>query len=138
VLKEGMPISLVKRDGTITKSRIKELHTFEGLGRKKVQEVTVEIYVLFGVEGFEIGDTIADYENPEALKSIAIDEPTMSMLFTINDSPFFGKEGKFVTSRHIRDRLTKELEKNFMKMGETDSADKFMVFGRSTSPICSY
>jgi GTP-binding protein len=132
VLKEGMPISLVKRDGTTTKSRIKELHTFEGLGRKKVQEVTAgDICAIVGVDGFEIGDTIADYENPEALKSIAIDEPTMSMLFTINDSPFFGKEGKFVTSRHIRDRLTKELEKNLaMKMGETDSADKFMVFGR--------
>jgi GTP-binding protein len=132
VLKEGMPISLVKRDGTTTKSRIKELHTFEGLGRKKVQEVIAgDICAIIGVEGFEIGDTIADSENPEALKSIAIDEPTMSMLFTINDSPFFGKEGKFVTSRHIRDRLTKELEKNLaMKMGETDSADKFMVFGR--------
>jgi GTP-binding protein len=132
VLKEGMPISLVKRDGATTKSRIKELHTFEGLGRKKVQEVIAgDICAIVGVEGFEIGDTIADYENPEALKSIAIDEPTMSMLFTINDSPFFGKEGKFVTSRHIRDRLTKELEKNLaMKMGETDSADKFMVFGR--------
>ncbi|MBG6061520.1 GTP-binding protein [Flavobacterium sp. CG_9.1] len=132
VLKEGMPISLVKRDGTTTKSRIKELHTFEGLGRKKVQEVIAgDICAIIGVEGFEIGDTIADFENPEALKSIAIDEPTMSMLFTINDSPFFGKEGKFVTSRHIRERLTKELEKNLaMKMGETDSADKFMVFGR--------
>jgi len=132
VLKEGMPISLVKRDGSTTKSRIKELHTFEGLGRKKVQEVIAgDICAIIGVEGFEIGDTIADFENPEALKSIAIDEPTMSMLFTINDSPFFGKEGKFVTSRHIRDRLTKELEKNLaMKMGETDSADKFMVFGR--------
>ena len=132
VLKEGMPISLVKRDGTITKSRIKELHTFEGLGRLKVQEVVAgDICAIIGVEGFEIGDTIADFENPEALQTISIDEPTMSMLFTINDSPFFGKEGKFVTSRHIRDRLTKELEKNLaMKMGETDSADKFMVFGR--------
>ena len=132
VLKEGMPISLVKRDGTTTKSRIKELHTFEGLGRKKVTEVIAgDICAIVGVEGFEIGDTIADFENPEALASIAIDEPTMSMLFTINDSPFFGKEGKFVTSRHIRDRLTKELEKNLaMKLGETDSADKFMVFGR--------
>ena len=132
VLKEGMPISLVKRDGSVTKSRIKELHTFEGLGRKKVQEVIAgDICAIVGVEGFEIGDTIADHENPEGLKSIAIDEPTMSMLFTINDSPFFGKEGKFVTSRHIRERLTKELEKNLaMKMGETDSADKFMVFGR--------
>ena len=132
VLKEGMPISLVKRDGKVMKSRIKELHTFEGLGRKKVQEVIAgDICAIVGVEGFEIGDTIADFENPEALKTIAIDEPTMSMLFTINDSPFFGKEGKFVTSRHIRDRLTKELEKNLaMKLGETDSADKFMVFGR--------
>ncbi len=132
VLKEGMPISLVKRDGTIIKSRIKELHTFEGLGRKKVQEVIAgDICAIIGVDGFEIGDTIADYDNPEALKTIDIDEPTMSMLFTINDSPFFGKEGKFVTSRHIRDRLTKELEKNLaMKLGETDSADKFMVFGR--------
>ncbi|MNF30508.1 GTP-binding protein TypA/BipA [compost metagenome] len=132
VLKEGMPISLVKRDGTISKSRIKELHTFEGLGRKKVLEVIAgDICAIVGVEGFEIGDTIADYENPEGLKTIDIDEPTMSMLFTINDSPFFGKEGKFVTSRHIRERLTKELEKNLaMKLGETDSADKFMVFGR--------
>ncbi|CAA9198806.1 translational GTPase TypA [Flavobacterium collinsii] len=132
VLKEGMPISLVKRDGAVTKSRIKELHTFEGLGRKKVPEVIAgDICAIVGVEGFEIGDTIADHENPEGLASIAIDEPTMSMLFTINDSPFFGKEGKFVTSRHIRERLTKELEKNLaMKLGETDSADKFMVFGR--------
>ena len=132
VLKEGMPISLCKRDGSISKSRIKELHTFEGLGRKKVTEVIAgDICAIIGVEGFEIGDTIADNENPEALQTIAIDEPTMSMLFTINDSPFFGKEGKFVTSRHIRDRLTKELEKNLaMKLGETDSADKFMVFGR--------
>jgi GTP-binding protein len=132
VLKEGLAISLVKRDGTVIKSRIKELHTFEGLGRKKVQEVIAgDICAIIGVEGFEIGDTIADFENPEGLKTIDIDEPTMSMLFTINDSPFFGKEGKFVTSRHIRDRLTKELEKNLaMKLGETDSADKFMVFGR--------
>ncbi|MFT5963795.1 MAG: GTP-binding protein [Flavobacterium sp.] len=132
VLKEGMPISLCKREGVIMKSRIKELHTFEGLGRIKVQEVSAgDICAIVGVEGFEIGDTIADFENPEALQTITIDEPTMSMLFTINDSPFFGKEGKFVTSRHIRDRLTKELEKNLaMKLGETDSADKFMVFGR--------
>jgi GTP-binding protein len=132
VLKEGMPISLVKRDGTILKSRIKELHTFEGLGRKKVDQVIAgDICAIVGIEGFEIGDTVSDFENPEALQTITIDEPTMSMLFTINDSPFFGKEGKFVTSRHIRDRLTKELEKNLaMKLGETDSADKFMVFGR--------
>lgn len=132
VLKEGMPISLVKRDGKITKSRIKELHTFEGLGRKKVQEVIAgDICAIVGVEGFDIGDTVADIDNPEALATIAIDEPTMSMLFTINDSPFFGKEGKFVTSRHIKDRLEKELEKNLaLRLGETGSADKFMVFGR--------
>ncbi|WP_297333218.1 translational GTPase TypA [Flavobacterium sp.] len=132
VLKEGMNISLVKRDGKIIKSKIKELHTFEGLGRKKVAEVTAgDICALVGLEGFEIGDTVADFENPEALATIAIDEPTMSMLFTINDSPFFGKEGKFVTSRHIKDRLNKELEKNLaLRVNETDSADKFMVFGR--------
>ena len=131
-LKEGMQVSLVKRDGTIVKSKIKELYTFEGLGRMKVETVRAgDICAVVGIEGFEIGDTIADIENPEGLASIAIDEPTMSMLFTINDSPFFGKEGKFVTSRHIRERLTKELEKNLaMRLGETDSADKFMVFGR--------
>ena len=131
-LTEGMNISLVKRDGKIIKSKIKELHTFEGLGRKKVERVIAgDICALVGLEGFEIGDTVADFENPEALATIAIDEPTMSMLFTINDSPFFGKEGKFVTSRHIKDRLTKELEKNLaLRVNETDSADKFMVFGR--------
>ncbi len=132
ILKEGMNVSLVKRDGTIKKSKIKELHTFEGLGRKKVAEVQAgDICALVGLEGFEIGDTVADFENPEALQSIAIDEPTMSMLFTINDSPFFGKDGKFVTSRHIKDRLFKELEKNLaLRVEETNSADKFMVFGR--------
>jgi GTP-binding protein len=132
VLREGMNISLVKRDGKISKAKIKELHTFEGLGRKKVEEVVAgDICAIVGLESFEIGDTVADFENPEALTSIAIDEPTMSMLFTINDSPFFGKEGKFVTSRHIKDRLAKELEKNLaLRVGETDSADKFMVFGR--------
>lgn len=132
ILKEGMNISLVKRDGKIIKSKIKELHTFEGLGRRKVEEVVAgDICAIVGLEGFEIGDTVADFENPEALTSIAIDEPTMSMLFTINDSPFFGKEGKFVTSRHIKDRLAKELEKNLaLRVAETDSADKFMVFGR--------
>lgn len=132
VLKEGMQIALVKRDGTKVKSKIKELHTFEGLGRKKVAEVQAgDICALVGLEGFEIGDTVADAENPEALKTIAIDEPTMSMLFTINDSPFFGKDGKFVTSRHIKERLEKELEKNLaLRMQPTDSADKFMVFGR--------
>ncbi len=132
VLREGMNISLIKREGGIVKSRIKELYTFEGLGRKKVEEVKAgDICALVGIEGFEIGDCIADYENPEGLETIKIDEPTMSMLFTINDSPFFGKEGKYVTSRHIKDRLTKELEKNLaLRVNETDSADKFMVFGR--------
>lgn len=132
VLKEGMNISLIKRDGKTIKSKIKELHTFEGLGRKKVSEVHAgDICAVVGIEGFEIGDVIADFENPEALPTITIDEPTMSMLFTINDSPFFGKEGKYVTSRHIKDRLMKELEKNLaLRVNETDSADKFMVFGR--------
>jgi GTP-binding protein len=132
VLKENMPVSLVKRDGSITKTRIKELHTFEGVGRRRVEEIQAgDICAIVGLEGFEIGDTVADIENPEGLKSIAIDEPTMSMLFTINDSPFFGKDGKFVTSRHIKDRLTKELEKNLaLRVEETDSADKFNVFGR--------
>ncbi|WHT38026.1 translational GTPase TypA [Myroides odoratus] len=132
ILKEGMNISLIKRDGKIVKSKIKELHTFEGLGRKKVSEVYAgDICAVVGIEGFEIGDVIADFENPEALPTITIDEPTMSMLFTINDSPFFGKEGKYVTSRHIKDRLNKELEKNLaLRVNETDSADKFMVFGR--------
>ncbi len=131
-LKEGQRISLVKRDGSIVKSKVKELFTFEGLGRIKVKEVaTGDICAIVGLEGFEIGDTIADIENPEGLKTIAIDEPTMSMLFTINDSPFFGKDGKFVTSRHIKERLEKELEKNLaLRMEETDSAEKFMIFGR--------
>ncbi len=131
-LVEGMQVSLVKRDGSIKKSRIKELHTFEGLGRMKVEKVEAgDICALVGLEGFEIGDTVADIENPEGLKTIAIDEPTMSMLFTINDSPFFGKDGKFVTSRHIKERLAKELEKNLaLRVNDTDSADKFIVFGR--------
>ena len=131
-LKENMQISLVKRDGTTTRSKIKELHTFEGLGRVKVTAVQAgDICALVGIEGFEIGDTIADIENPEALQTIAIDEPTMSMLFTINDSPFFGKDGKYVTSRHIRERLERELEKNLaLRVKATDSADKFLVFGR--------
>ena len=131
-LKEGQQISLVKRDGSVIKTRVKELFTFEGLGRQKVQDVVAgDICAIVGVEGFEIGDTVADFENPEKLKTIAIDEPTMSMLFTINDSPFFGKDGKFVTSRHIKERLEKELEKNLaLRVEETDSADKFMVFGR--------
>jgi len=131
-LKEGMNISLVKRDGKIIKSKIKELHTFEGIGRRKVEEVHAgDICALVGLDGFEIGDSVADFENPEALPTIAIDEPTMSMLFTINDSPFFGKEGKYVTSRHIKERLFKELEKNLaLRVEETASADKFIVYGR--------
>lgn len=131
-IKEGMQVALIKRDGTQIKSKIKEVHTFEGLGRKKVAEVQAgDICALVGLEGFEIGDTIADAEAPEALATIAIDEPTMSMLFTINDSPFFGKDGKFVTSRHIKERLERELEKNLaLRVEPTDSADKFMVYGR--------
>ena len=131
-LKAGMQVALVKRDGSIVKTKIKELHTFEGLGRKKVEEVQAgDICALVGLEGFEIGDTVADLENPEGMQTIAIDEPTMSMLFTINDSPFFGKDGKYVTSRHIKERLEKELEKNLaLRMEPTGSADKFLVFGR--------
>lgn len=131
-LQEGQQISLVRRDGSVAKSRIKELFVFEGLGRKKVASVeTGDICAIVGMDNFEIGDTVADIEAPEGLKTIAIDEPTMSMLFTINDSPFFGKDGKFVTSRHIKERLEKELEKNLaLRVEETDSADRFMVFGR--------
>ncbi len=131
-MKEGMQIALVKRDGSIVKSKIKELHTFIGGGRKKVASVEAgDICALVGLESFEIGDTVSDVNNPEALQTIAIDEPTMSMLFTINDSPFFGKDGKFVTSRHIKERLEKELEKNLaLRLEKTDSADKFMVYGR--------
>ena len=131
-LDNNQSVALVKRDGSILKSKIKELHIFEGLGRKKVSKIMAgEICALVGLDGFEIGDTIADVDNPEALETIAIDEPTMSMLFTINDSPFFGKEGKFVTSRHLKERLEKELEKNLaLRANPTDSADKFIVFGR--------
>ncbi|RDV13421.1 translational GTPase TypA [Pontibacter diazotrophicus] len=131
-LKEGMPISLCKADGTIKKGKIGEIQIFEGLGRKSVQEVTAgEICAVTGIEGFDIGDTIADATNPEPLKRISIDEPTMNMLFTINNSPFFGKEGKFVTSRHLRDRLFKETEKNLaLRVQETDREDTFLVFGR--------
>jgi len=132
ILKAGMQVALIKRDGTIVNSKVKELHTFEGLGRKKIEEVSAgDICAIVGLEGFEIGDTVSDIEQPEALKTIAIDEPTMSMLFTINDSPFFGKDGKFVTSRHIKERLDKELEKNLaLRVSPTDSADKFIVYGR--------
>ena len=132
-LREGMNITLAKRDGTLVKSKIKEINTFEGLGRKKVESVSSgDICAIIGVEGFEIGDTICDFENPEALPPIAIDEPTMSMLFTINDSPFFGKEGKFVTSRHIHERLQKELDKNLaLRVRKTENEDgKWIVSGR--------
>jgi len=131
-LTTGMSVSLVNREGEVSKQRIKELNLFDGLGRVKVDEVNAgDICAVIGLEQFEIGDTIADAENPEALPTIAIDEPTMSMLFTINDSPFFGQDGKFVTSRHIKDRLEKELERNLaMRLQETNSADKFIVFGR--------
>ena len=132
VLKQNQQISLVKRDGEIKKSRIKELYLFEGLGKSKVEEVKAgDLCAIVGLEGFEIGDTVADIESPEALPTIKIDEPTMSMLFTINDSPFFGQEGKFVTSRHLKDRLEKELERNLaLKLESTDSSDSFNVFGR--------
>ncbi|GCC52851.1 translational GTPase TypA [Chryseotalea sanaruensis] len=131
-IKAGQPIALVKRDGKIVKTRVKEVYVFEGFGKEKVEQVSAgEICALVGIEGFEIGDTVTDVEKPEALKAISIDEPTMSMLFTINNSPFYAKEGKFVTSRHIRERLEKELEKNLaLRLGDTGSADSFMVFGR--------
>ena len=131
-IKENQPVSLVKRDGSIQRSRIKELYTFEGLGKVKVTEVkSGDICAVVGIEGFDIGDTIADFEKPEQLAFIKIDEPTMNMLFTINTSPFFGKEGKFVTSRHLRDRLFKEMEKNLaLKVLETDSPDSYLVYGR--------
>ncbi|MBA9078163.1 MULTISPECIES: translational GTPase TypA [Rufibacter] len=131
-LQEGANMSLCKRDGSIKKVKIKELQVFEGLGRVKVESVSAgEICAVTGIEGFEIGDTLADFENPEPLERIAIDEPTMNMLFTINNSPFFGKEGKFVTSRHLRDRLYKEMEKNLaLRVDETDKEDTFLVYGR--------
>ncbi len=132
-LTEGMNITLAKRDGSFVKSKIKEIHTFEGLGRKKVSSVSSgDICAIIGIDGFEIGDTICDFENPEPLPPIAIDEPTMSMLFTINDSPFFGKEGKYVTSRHIQERLMKELDKNLaLRVRKADNEDgKWIVSGR--------
>jgi len=132
-LRSGMNISIAHRDGTIEKTKIKELHTFEGMGHVKTDEVSSgDICAVIGLEHFEIGDTICDFENPEALPPIAIDEPTMSMLFTINDSPFFGKEGKYCTSRHINDRLQKELEKNLALRVEPfeDSTDSWIVSGR--------
>lgn len=131
-LKEGANMMLCKADGVFKKVKIKELQTFEGLGRAKVSEVVAgDICAVTGIEDFEIGDTLADAENPEALPRISVDEPTMNMLFTINNSPFFGKEGKFVTSRHLRDRLMKETEKNLaLRVEATDTEDKFLVFGR--------
>lgn len=131
-LKVGQPVGLLKHNGQLVKTKVKELLTFEGLGKIKVDKVEAgDICALVGIDGFDIGDTITDIENPEALPSIAVDEPTMSMLFTINDSPFFGKDGKFVTSRHLKDRLDKELEKNLaLRVMPTDSADSFTVFGR--------
>jgi len=131
-LVSGQACSLVKRDGAVQKHRIKQLYVFDGLAKKEAQEVLAgDICAVVGVDGFEIGDTIADFENPEALERISIDEPTMGMLFTINDSPFFGQEGKFVTSRHVRERLEKELEKNLaMRLEDTNSADSLMVYGR--------
>ena len=131
-LEENKDYMLCKADGSVKKIRIKELHVFEGMGKVKVSKVrSGDICSITGLEGFEIGDTIADIENPEALPRIEVDQPTMSMLFTINNSPFFGKEGKFVTSRHLRDRLFKEMEKNLaLRVDTTDSEDKFNVFGR--------
>lgn len=131
-IKEGQLIALLQADGSIKKSKVKELYTFEGMGKKKATEVLAgDICAVVGLEDFNIGDTIADVENPEALPVISVDEPTMSMLFSINNSPFFGKDGKFVTSRHLRDRLMKETEKNLaLKVEDTDSADSFLVYGR--------
>jgi len=132
VVKEGQQIALMQADGTIKKIRIRELYVFEGMGKRKVTEVVAgDLCAVVGLEDFNIGDTIADVENPEALPLISVDEPTMSMLFSINNSPFFGKDGKFVTSRHLRDRLMKETEKNLaLKVEDTDSADSFLVYGR--------
>ena len=131
-VRENMDVALCKKDGTVVRQRIKELHTFEGMGRKKVESVkSGDICALVGIEGFEIGDTIADFKNPEPLPRIAIDEPTMSMTFTINDSPFFGKDGKYVTSRHIADRLTKELDKNLaLRVERAERDDAWTVYGR--------
>ncbi len=131
-VRDGMDIALCKKDGTVSKQRIKELHTFEGMGRKKVDSVSSgDICALVGIDGFEIGDTVADISNPEPLPRISIDEPTMSMTFTINDSPFFGRDGKYVTSRHIGDRLTKELDRNLaLRVERGDNDDSWKVSGR--------
>jgi GTP-binding protein len=131
-IRENQPVSLVQADGTIRKQRVKELYVFEGMGKRKVTEVIAgDLCAVVGIEDFNIGDTLADFENPEGLPVLSVDEPTMSMLFSINNSPFFGKDGKFVTSRHLRDRLMKETEKNLaLRVKETDGADAFLVYGR--------
>lgn len=131
-ISEGQNIQLCKLDGSMVRGKVKELYTFEGMGKKRVTEVSAgDICAVVGIEGFQIGETIADFENPEALPVIAIDEPTMNMQFSINNSPFFGREGKFVTSRNLRDRLMKELEKNLaLRVQDTDDADKLLVYGR--------
>jgi GTP-binding protein len=131
-IKEGMNVSMVKRDGSVKRTKIKELHTFTGLGRQKVESmISGDICAMVGIEGFDIGDTVCDWENPEPLDPIAVDEPTMSMTFMINNSPFYGREGKYVTSRHLKDRLEKELEKNLaLRVLPTDSADSYTVYGR--------
>ena len=131
-LKANQPVTLVKRDGSFVKSRIKELFVFDGLGRTKAEEVVCgDLCAITGIDGFDIGDTVADFENPEGLPPIDIDEPTMSMLFTINNSPFFGQDGKFVTSRHIRERLFKETEKNLaLRVEQSESSDAYLVYGR--------
>ncbi len=132
VIREGQNIQLCKLDGSMERNKVKELYVFEGMGKKKVSEVAAgDICAVVGIEGFQIGETIADFENPEPLPAMAIDEPTMNMQFSINNAPFYGREGKFVTSRNIRDRLYKELEKNLaLRVQDTDDADKFLVFGR--------
>ncbi len=132
VIKENQTIALLQADGTNKKQKVKELYVFEGMGKRKVTEVVAgDLCAVVGLEDFNIGDTIADTENPEALPVISVDEPTMSMMFSINNSPFFGRDGKFVTSRHLRDRLMKETEKNLaLRVEDTDSADSFLVFGR--------
>lgn len=136
-LKENQPITLVKRDGSKVQARTKELYTFEGTGRRQVEEVKAgDLCAVSGIEEFDIGDTIADFEEPEGLPNIPIDEPTMSMLFAVNDSPFFGKEGEYVTSRHLKERLFKETEKNLaLRVEETESPDRFMVYGRGVMHI---
>ena len=131
-IREGQPIALMQADGTIKKSRVKELYVFEGMGKKKVQEVVAgDLCAVVGLEDFNIGDTVADAENPEALPIISVDEPTMNMLFSVNNSPFFGRDGKFVTSRHLRDRLMKETEKNLaLKVTDSEEGDSLVVYGR--------